>query len=68
MEKVRTTHMKVSIDIYRWDDERLVLMFPNEGTGPDIRSRLRQMKEDGFTFVPCCENTDEHGECQGHGD
>ena len=66
MKKTRTAHMKVSIDIFRWDDERLTIMFPNEGTGEEIRARLLQMRRDGFAFVPSCDNADERGECQGH--
>lgn len=62
----RTTHLAVAIGLYeRMDDKMLSGCFQNR-SATEVRAYLKQLRLDGYEYVPNCDDCDEKGLCRGH--
>lgn len=68
MKSGKTLHVVIAID-YAERMPDLSGLLNSEGeplTDAEARTALRELKADGFEFIPACDDHDETGRCRGH--
>ncbi len=64
----KTLHMQVSVGAAKWPDDMLEGFDRADGTPAtpeEVRAYMNDLKAKGFAVIPCCDNVNEKGECQG---